>query len=84
MMHFDAETKGVSQEAGDYSVKLSSTPQPQQVQLWRLAVSSWRCCWMPGGARTTEGLKLGIAQLLEGLPRMLEAQSPVKQTNKIN
>lgn len=29
-------------------------------------------------------MKLGIAQLLESLHRMLEAQSPIKQTNKNN
>lgn len=37
---------------------------------------------MPCRARRTEELKPRIAQLLEGFPRMLEAQSPVKQTKK--
>lgn len=37
---------------------------------------------MPSRARTTEELKLGIAQVLEGLARILEAQSPVRQTNE--
>lgn len=63
-----------------YSLKLSNRSQSERVWQGVSDISSWGRYWMPSRARTTEELKLGIAQVLEGLARILEA--PVRQTNE--